>query len=95
MAAAGTAGLATIGVATAGERRTVTYLVKGFSCVTCAAGLETMLRQKNGVIRVEASYPKATAVIEYDPSLIAEEQLRAFITDMGFTAEKDGAHGRA
>jgi copper chaperone CopZ len=54
-----------------------------------------MLGQKRGVIHVEASYPNATAVVEYDSSLVAEEQLRAFISEMGFTAEKAGAHGQA
>jgi copper chaperone CopZ len=95
IAAAGAGGAATMTAAASGERRTVTYRVKGFSCVTCAVGLETMLGQKRGVIHVEASYPNATAVVEYDSSLVAEEQLRAFISEMGFTAEKAGAHGQA
>lgn len=95
IAAAGAGGTATITAATSGERRTVTYRVKGFSCITCAVGLETMLRQKRGVIRVEASYPNATAVVEYDSSLVAEEHLRAFISELGFTAEKDSGHGQA
>jgi copper chaperone CopZ len=80
---------------TSGARETVKYRVKGFSCVTCAIGLETVLRQKRGVIRVEASYPNSTAVVEYDSSLVVEEQLRAFISEMGFTAEITGTHGKA
>jgi hypothetical protein len=36
---AGVIGLATVGAVTATETRTVTYGVKGFSCITCAVGL--------------------------------------------------------
>ena len=32
--------------AEAKENRSVTYRVKGFTCVTCAVGLEVMLRQQ-------------------------------------------------
>lgn len=93
VAGAGAAGAATLSAA--GERRTAAYRVKGFSCITCAVGLETMLRRKRGVIRAQASYPNSTAVVEYDPSLVTEERLRAFISEMGFTAEKDTGHGQA
>jgi copper chaperone CopZ len=93
--AAGAGGLATIGIATAGEKQMVTYRVKGFSCVTCAVGLETMLRGKKGVTRAQASYPKAMVVIEYDASVIAEASLKGFITEMGFSAEVDKKRGTA
>lgn len=94
IAAVGAGGAATVTAATTGERRTVAYRVKGFSCVTCAVGLETMLGRKTGVVRVEASYPNSTAVVEYDSSLVTEKQLRAFISEMGFTAEIAGTHGK-
>lgn len=65
-----------------------TYSVKGFSCVTCAVGLEVMLREQRGVVRVTASYPDATVVIGFDPDLITESSLLEFITSKGFMAEK-------
>src|ERR1700761_6741750 len=37
------------------EVRTVTYHVKGFTCVTCAVGLETLLRACKGVKTVKAT----------------------------------------
>ena len=84
MTLAGAGGLATAGAAGAGSHKTVTYRVKGFSCVTCAVGLDTMLRQQRGVIRSKSSYAEATAVIEFDPGLLTEESLKAFISGMGF-----------
>jgi len=83
-----------IGVAKAGlhlgraspiETRKVAYQVKGFSCITCATGLEVMLRQQKGVVRASASYPEATVVIGFDESLISEDRLKEFIVSCGFT----------
>ena len=87
MAVGGAGGLAAIGAAGAGKKKGVTYRVKGFSCITCAVGLEVMLRQKKGVAQVQASYPKATVFIEFDPGLITEASLRGFIAEMGFSVE--------
>jgi len=86
---AGVSGLATIGTAEAGDTETVKYRVEGFSCITCAVGLETMLRQQKGVVWVKASYPDASVVIKYDSASVTENAIRAFITDMGFSAEPE------
>jgi copper chaperone CopZ len=72
----------------AAEKQTVTYHIKGFTCVTCAVGLEVMLREQKGVRRAKASYPDATVVIGYDPELTTEALLVDFIADKGFKAEK-------
>jgi copper chaperone CopZ len=63
--------------------------VKGFTCITCAVGLETLLRQQKGVVWAKASYPDASVAIKYQPSTITEDQLKTFIADMGFTAESE------
>jgi len=74
-------------LAHAGETKTVVYQVSGFTCVTCAVGLETMLREQRGVKWVKATYPDAQVAIRYQPSLVNEVQLRGFISELGFTAE--------
>jgi len=71
----------------AGETKTVRWHVKGFTCVTCAVGLETMLRGEKGVRAVKATYPEAQVTIQYNPAAVSESQLRGFITELGFTAE--------
>jgi|ERR1700722_19611264 len=86
---AGAGGLASIGTTEAGAGRTVTYRVKGFSCVTCAVGLETMLRQEKGIARAEASYPDGKVTIQFDPRLVTGDWLRTFIADKGFTVEEE------
>jgi hypothetical protein len=68
------------------QTKVVTYRVEGFSCITCAVGLDTMLLQHMGVVHSKSSYPDALTTIEFQPSLVNEESLKAFISEMGFTA---------
>jgi copper chaperone CopZ len=93
--AAGLAGI-TVGVggakaslhldeASARETRSVNYQVKGFSCITCAAGLEVILRQQKGVVRASATYPEARVTIGFDETLTSEDKLKDFIASSGFT----------
>ena len=86
-ALAGVSGLAAIGAAETGEMRTVTYRVKGFSCITCAVGLDTMLTQHKGIVRSKSTYPEGIVIVDFHPSLITEGVIKSFISDMGFTVE--------
>ena len=85
---AGAGGLTTIGALEAEEgHQTVTYRVKGFTCITCAVGLETLLQRQKGVVRAKASYSDASVIIQFNPKSVTESDLNKFISDMGFTAE--------
>lgn len=96
-AVAGATGLASLGaletkgakhaIHTAGTK-TVTWHVQGFTCVTCAVGLEVMLRQRKGVVAAEASYPNSNVKIQFHTGVVSEASLRAFITETGFTASE-------
>jgi copper chaperone len=90
MTLAGAGTLAAVEVAAhTGETVTVSYKIEGFTCVTCAVGLETMLGQQKGVKWVKATYPDALVIIKYDPSTVTEPALRKFISGLGFTAEPE------
>lgn len=89
LASAGT--LAAAELAHASETRTVVYHVKGFTCITCAVGLETLLRQQKGVKGVKATYPEARVTVRYDPASLTEAALRGFISELGFTPEEETA----
>lgn len=67
---------------------TVTWRVHGFSCVTCALGLQVMLRQQKGVIFAEAGYPDGIVTIQFHPDETNEASLRSFISGIGFAAEE-------
>ena len=81
---AGVAGLATSAATKAGQHKSVTYRVTGFSCVTCAVGLEALLRRQNGITRADAKYPSGMVHIDFDPALISEKMLKSYIAEMGF-----------
>lgn len=71
--------------ATPKETRSAVYQVKGFSCVTCATGLEVMLLKQTGVVRASASYSDARVMVGFDERVISEDQLKEFIVSCGFT----------
>ena len=83
--AAGAAGMNLAEAAAIKETKTVTYRVKGFSCVTCAVGLEVMLRQQKGVTRATATYPEGRVVIGFDENVTSEKALKEFIVQCGFS----------
>jgi len=84
---AGGGTLAAMEVKPSSDAKSVTWHVKGFTCITCAVLLETLLRQQKGVHWVKAGYPDGKVVIHYDPASITEASLKGFISDLGFTAE--------
>jgi copper chaperone CopZ len=69
------------------EIKTVVWHVRGFTCVTCAVGLETLLRREKGVVAAKATYPQAIVTIDYDPGVVTQDALRSQISELGFTAE--------
>jgi copper chaperone CopZ len=79
------AGLTLAEAAPPKENRSVTYRVKGFTCVTCAVGLEVMLRGLKGVTRANASYPEAKVAIGFDANITSEKALKDFIANCGFS----------
>lgn len=83
----GTGSLAAMAALDTSEKQTVTYHVSGYTCITCAVGLETLLKEEKGVSWVKASYPDENVVIKYDPKEVSEDSLKSYIASMGFKAE--------
>lgn len=65
--------------------KTAVFQVKGFSCVTCAVGLDTMFTRTHGVLSSHSTYPEGKVTVRFDPGTINEAAVRAVITDAGFT----------
>jgi copper chaperone CopZ len=85
MASVGT--LAPLEGMSAGTSKTVIYFVKGFSCITCATGLDTMLGQQKGIYSSKSTYPQGKVTVGFDPHQITEQAIIAFIADLGFTVQ--------
>jgi Cu+-exporting ATPase len=82
-----TAGLAPLGAMAAEAGKIVIYRVKGFSCRTCATGLDTMLVQQKGIHSSQSTYPEGTVTVGFDPRQTTEKAIVAFIRDLGFRVE--------
>jgi Cu+-exporting ATPase len=82
-----TGALAPLGAVAAEPKKVVTYHVRGFSCVTCATGLDTMLRQETGIMSSSSTYPEAMATIGFDPEQTSELRIKEFIAGLGFSVE--------
>jgi copper chaperone CopZ len=65
--------------------RTAVLQVKGFSCITCAVGLDTMFSRTRGILSSHSTYPEGKVTVRFDPGSIDEAAVRAVITDAGFT----------
>jgi Cu+-exporting ATPase len=79
--------LAPLQAVAAEPKKVVTYHVRGFSCVTCATGLDTMLRRETGIVSSSSTYPEGVATIGFDPDKTTESQIKEFIAGLGFTVD--------
>jgi copper chaperone CopZ len=73
----------------ADPKKVVRYRVLGFSCVTCATGLDTMLKQEKGIVSSSSTYPEGIATIGFDPEKIGETRIKEFIAGLGFTVRDE------
>lgn len=89
MATISASSVATIAAADARGLKTVTFLVKGFSCATCAVGLDTTLGKRKGVISSKSTYPEGIARIQFDPGQTTQNALKAAIEEMGFKVKEE------
>jgi hypothetical protein len=78
-----------LGFAEAAAAQSVTYLVKGFSCPTCAVGLDTILSQQKAIVSSKSNYPEGKVIVRFNPDKITESTIKAFIADMGFSVEDE------
>jgi len=80
-------GIAALETASAAAASTVVYRVKGFTCITCATGLDTLLGGQKGVVSSKSTYPEGKVTVAFDPRQITEQTIVTFITDLGFTVQ--------
>jgi copper chaperone CopZ len=83
----GVGGLAPLESIAAASTKTVTYFVQGFSCITCATGLDTMLSRQKGVASSQSTYPEGKVTVAFHPNQTTEQAIVAFISELGFTVK--------
>jgi copper chaperone CopZ len=70
--------------------KTVTFNVKDMHCVNCAMKLQDLEDDLAGVKTVDASYRTQKMVVQFDETLVNEEQIIQAVKLLGYTAELDG-----
>ena len=66
------------------ENASVAWTVKGFTCVTCAVGLQTILEKHEGIARVKAEYPSGKVDVGFDSNVIESRKIKRLIEETGF-----------
>jgi copper chaperone CopZ len=69
-----------------GGPASVELRVDGMHCGSCVALIEETLTEQSGVTLASVDLDSARAVVEYDPTLVGPDQLRAAIAEAGYTA---------
>ena len=69
------------------------FPVTGLSCASCAISVESMLKEQKGVTSASVNYANSSAQVEFEPSVVQGENLKAIIQSIGYDLliEDDGA----
>jgi copper chaperone CopZ len=70
-------------------KKTTTIRVEGMHCKMCAASVTKALKATAGVEKVEVSFERGQAAIQYDDEKVTEAKLREVINSTGFKAVGD------
>jgi len=76
--------LDTEGSAVKSDVRKIVIPISGMHCVMCARSIENALMQREGVIDANVNFATEKAVIEYDPSRVALDELGKVIREVGY-----------
>lgn len=68
---------------------TVAWTVKGFTCITCAVGLQTILQREKGIAKVTAEYPSGKVQVAFDSHTITPAQIKGLIEKAGFKVQDE------
>ena len=69
----------------------VQWTVKGFTCVTCAVGLQTILERQPGIAWAKAEYPSGKVEIGFDSKTVAPAKIKQLIEQAGFRVTEETA----
>jgi len=58
--------------------------IEGMECPNCSMILERIEDKLNGVISAAASYHKAQMVVEFNETLVTEEQIKTEVNRLGY-----------
>lgn len=63
----------------------ITFLIEGMHCGSCAAGIQMLLQNTEGVLSASADYSKKTGEVEFDEEKIKLEDIVKAVQELGYT----------
>ncbi len=64
--------------------KTITFQLEGITCSGCAEDIQTVLREKEGVLDAAVDYAEGKINIRYDADLIDQKKLFLTVRKLGF-----------
>ena len=65
------------------ENTKLSLQVEGISCTGCAMDIETVLSNRDGILKVTVGYATETVDVEYNPAEIDSDRIRSAIKKIG------------
>lgn len=62
----------------------LTFNIRGMSCVACSSGIERALKRKNGVVKIEVNLISSSAQIVFNETIITQEEIFGLIEKLGY-----------
>lgn len=63
----------------------VSFDIEGMTCTSCASHIEHEVLKLPGILKIEASYEKGSAVIQFDLTKISKKDIEESINKTGYT----------
>ena len=68
------------------SKKKVSIGVEGMHCASCAVKIEGKLKKMKGVHSANVNYATSRATVEFDPSMMKEQDIAGTISEMGYKA---------
>jgi Cu+-exporting ATPase len=70
-------------------QKSLNLIVKGMSCASCVGRIERVLKKDAGILEASINLATEKAKINYDPTKLDEQKIRAIIEKAGYSASLD------
>ena len=60
--------------------------IEGMHCGACATGIELLLSNREGVLKIRVDYDRKIGELEYDEEKVKPEEMIKEISELGYTA---------
>jgi P-type Cu+ transporter len=71
------------------KQKELNLRINGMHCAGCAAGIEKQLSKVEGIKKVQVNFATETAAVEYEPSVLAEDNIFSKISEIGYQPQPE------